>query len=285
MIRIRNMEISEIEMIMELRRKHFGEFIENRFREYIAQYPASIVIADKGDEKNEILGYAFAYPWRSDSGVVHHLFAFSDNENEVEAKLLDFLERYFAEKDRENIRVWAKEEQKNLIKLLYELGYGLDTELLAFENSDLMTANMVDEGNREVEIKDFKEEFIDNLMEIESKCFKPSWHQRKEDFIRSSQRSTDWNCLAFIDNEAVGYLQVSSSENLGHLGRVAVLPRYQGKGIGTRLAAEAMRWFKKRGAYKVKLRSPVNDKIAHKLYRKFGFVEMGREFDFVKKLD
>lgn len=284
MVRIRNMKMSEIETIIKLRRKHFGEFIEERFREYIKNNPASIVIADKSDEKNEILGYAFAYPWRSDSAVVHHLFAFSDEENEVEAKLLDFLELYFAEKDREKIRVWAKEEQKNLIRLLYELDYGLDTELLAFENSDLTATNVVDEGNQDVEIRDFKEEYIDDIMEIESKCFKPSWHQRKEDFIRSNQRSTNWNCLAFLDNEAVGYLQVSASENFGHLGRVAVLPRYQGKGIGTRLTKEAMKWFKTMGANKVKLRSPINDNIAHELYRKFGFKEMGREYDFIKKL-
>lgn len=282
MIRIRTLKESEVETILSLRRKFFGEFFEERFRNYVKKNPGSIIIADNGEDDSEILGYAFAYPWQYDTGVVHHIFAAPDYKNVVQNRLLNHLENYFAEKGIKKIRVWAREEQKNLIKLLYTFGYELDTELLVFENDGLEAISMADEGNKSIEVRDFEGGFIENIMEIEAKCFKPSWHQRKEDFFAYAKRPDSWFCVALDLGKAVGYLQVSASGDLGYYGRVAVLPRYQRKGIGTRLSAMAIKWFKAKGTKKIKLRSPIANTPAHKLYRKFGFREVGKEYDFVK---
>ena len=62
------------------------------------------------------------------------------------------------------------------------------------------------------------------------------------------------------------------------------MPEFQGNKIGTRLLSEAMKWFADQGVRKIKLRSPIDYTNAHNLYRKFGFAQIGKEFDYFKKL-
>ncbi|UCE37212.1 MAG: GNAT family N-acetyltransferase [Thermoplasmata archaeon] len=285
MIMIRTMKDTEIEAILSLRRKLFGDFFENRFRNYIKKNPGSILVADSDNKENKILGYAFAYPWRSSEGVVHHLYSSDDHQNEIECELLNRLEQNFLKKELRGMRIMVREDQRSLIRNLNALDFKLETELVTFENDDLTAMDILDLGNKKVELKDFENQFIDDIIEVETKCFKPSWHQSKEDFLSFGKRQNVWFKVAFVQDDMVGYLQIMASGGLGHLGRVAVLPEYQRNGIGTRIVSEAMKWFNLKEVKKIKLRSPLDNSPAHSLYRKFGFREIGKEFDFYKKLE
>jgi ribosomal-protein-alanine N-acetyltransferase len=284
MIKIRPIKATEVEEVVDLRRKSFGDFFENRFRNYIKRNPWSINIAEKKAMGGKISGYAFAYPWKAKEGVIHHLISLQTDQKDVEQALIIHLEDQFEKKKLGNIRIWISEDQLSLKDVLSEAGFELDTELVAFENADFNFPGNFDMGNQEVQIVDFNDEFIDDILKIEEKCFMPSWHQTKEDFLSHGKKKNVWFCVAIDQNKAVGYLQVTASEGLGQLGRVAVLPEFQKKKIGTRLLAEAMRWFSDQGAMKIKLRSPIDYTNAHNLYKKFGFTQKGKEFDFFKKL-
>jgi ribosomal protein S18 acetylase RimI-like enzyme len=120
-------------------------------------------------------------------------------------------------------------------------------------------------------------------MEIEKKCFKPSWHQNKDDFLRYSKRPNSRFSVAMDNDKAIAYLQVAASGKLGYLGRVAVHPNHQRKGIATTLMTEAMKWFGDNNATLIKLRSPQTDIPAHNLYRNFGFSQIGKEYEFLKQ--
>ena len=285
MIRIRPLVESEVDNILTLRRNFFGDFFESRFRSFIQKNPNFIFIADSGEGNGKILGYAFAYPWKTGTGVVHHIFVYPEHQGKVENHLLNNIEQYFSNGNLNKIRVWAREDQNSLIKLLYELGYELDTELFVFENNKIKDTQILDEGNQDVRILDFNEKYMDDILEIEKRCFKPAWHVSRGEFLRYATRYDSWFCIALDKDKAVGYLQISASYDLGYLGRVAVLPQYQRKGIGTRLSAEAIKWFKKKETKKVKLRSPLANIPAHNLYKKFGFIEVGKEYDFLKNLE
>lgn len=283
MILIRIMQSNEVKTILSLRRQFFGEFPEDRFRNYITRYPDSVFIADSGGG-NDILGYAFAYPWRAKEGVIHHLYASQKNQSEVEKKLLGHLERYFTKKELAEVRVWTKEEQTSLMDLLESSGYNLETELLVFEKDNLAAYDIEILGNEGITILDFEKKYIEDIMIVETQCFKPSWHQNRGDFLGFQKRKNVSFVIALSQEKAVGYLQVSGSGGVGFLGRIAVLPEFQNTGIGQRLMNKALNWFKRREITKVKLRSPATYFNAHKLYKKFGFSQVGKEYDFYKKL-
>lgn len=283
MVRIRYMKKSEIDTITSFRRKYLGEFIEEKFKKYVLKNPSSVLIADEGPNTDNILGYAFAYLWRSDTGIIHHLLSTPESKDMVESKLLEHLQHIFKHRKLNTAYAWATENQKSLIKNLLGLDYNLECEMLVFENKEKEFPSKTSQGNMTIDILDFNDKYLDDVMKIETLCFKPSWHQREEEFLKYAKRPNTWFSVAVDKGKAVGYLQAAASHNLGYLGRVAVLPEYQRKGIGTRFTYEAMKWFEKNNAGSVKLRSPQTDIPAHNLYKKFGFSKTGKEFEFVRK--
>ena len=62
----------------------------------------------------------------------------------------------------------------------------------------------------------------------------------------------------------------------GHLGRMAVLDSWRGRGVGRALAQALMRQAKARGMQRIVLHSQVH---ASGFYRKLGFAEFGAPFD------
>jgi ribosomal-protein-alanine N-acetyltransferase len=282
MVKIRNMRPSEVEDISSFRRTYLGEFIEQKFKNYIKKNPDTVIVANSDDD-GKILGYAFAYLWRTDTGIIHHVLSSPENKSSVEKELVKHIDNRFLRRKLNKAYAWAKEDQEDLIKNLYSMNYTLDCEMLVFENKDLEPDSRAKTGNKDVLIADFKEDHLEDVIEIEKKCFKPSWHQVKEDFIRYSKRQNSRFSVAVDNDRTVAYLQVAASGKLGYLGRVAVHPGYQRKGIGTRLMNEAMGWFEENKARKVKLRSPQSDIPAHILYKNFGFSEIGKEYEFAKQ--
>jgi ribosomal-protein-alanine N-acetyltransferase len=277
------MKRSEVDDISSFRKKYLGEFIEDKFKKYIHKNPESVLVAKGISEKEEILGYAFSYLWRSDTGIIHHVLSCSDSKANIEHELLDHIHEIFRKRKLTKAYAWARDEQKSLIKKLYAMDYNLECEMVVFENDihDYAFDNIG--GNKNIEIMEFQEKYLDDIIGIEEKCFKPSWHQKKEDFLRYAKKPTSKFSVAVIQDKAVGYLQITASNNLGYLGRVAVSPSYQRNGIGTRFTHYAMKWFEEHKVKNIRLRSPLTDLPAHNLYKKFGFSEIGKEYEFVKE--
>jgi ribosomal protein S18 acetylase RimI-like enzyme len=281
-VKIRNMKPNEVENISSFRRTHLGDFIENKFKNYIRKNPDTVIVASSDDDKF-LLGYAFAYLWRSDTGIIHHVLCSPEVKSPVEKELLTHIDNRFSKRRLNKAYAWAKEDQEDLIKNLYSMNYTLDCEMLVFENNDITSDPNELEGNQKITISDFKENNIHDVMDIEKKCFKPSWHQNRDDFLKYSKRQNCQFSVAKDNEKAVAYLQVAASGKLGYLGRVAVHPNYQRRGIATRLMKEAMNWFSDNNATMVKLRSPQSDIPAHILYKNFGFSQIGKEYEFLKQ--
>ena len=83
--------------------------------------------------------------------------------------------------------------------------------------------------------------------------------------------------VAVKEEELAGYCYGSLEEGHGHLIRMAVHPAWQGQGVGSRLVAEAMRFFQQADVQLVTLNTQEENERAQRLYRKFGFQLTERE--------
>ena len=73
------------------------------------------------------------------------------------------------------------------------------------------------------------------------------------------------------DGEPAGTVTVTGSE----IGRLFVLPAYQGKGYGKAALTEIIRYFRENGANTITLSTEADNNTALHLYHQFGFKETG----------
>jgi ribosomal protein S18 acetylase RimI-like enzyme len=74
-----------------------------------------------------------------------------------------------------------------------------------------------------------------------------------------------------VDGEMVGY-QISTAGPMGgHLARLAVLPSYQGKGIGSALVHDVLEKFERRGTVRVTVNTQRDNHSSLRMYEKAGF--------------
>ena len=73
----------------------------------------------------------------------------------------------------------------------------------------------------------------------------------------------------------VGYIEGESQVTLAHINRIAVHPRYQGRGVGALLLQDALDGFWRLGAERVTLNTQSDNDSSQRLYHRFGFKPTG----------
>jgi L-phenylalanine/L-methionine N-acetyltransferase len=93
--------------------------------------------------------------------------------------------------------------------------------------------------------------------------------------------------MAIHGTAVIGNLDVSREEGpvTRHIASIgmAVAPAWRGRGVGTALLSEALRWAQDVGVEKLALSVYPHNDVARSLYRKFGFEEEGRLTGHSKK--
>ncbi len=105
--------------------------------------------------------------------------------------------------------------------------------------------------------------------------------------FRRSRTEEHAELLAVAGGEVIGSLGISReahpvNSHVASLGMM-VAPEWRGRGVGSALLAEAIRWARDVGVEKVALSVFPDNEAARALYRKFGFVEEGRLTGHSKK--
>jgi ribosomal-protein-alanine N-acetyltransferase len=133
-----------------------------------------------------------------------------------------------------------------------------------------------DRGNLEAIVRPVQPTDLPGLVAIDEAAFAPLWRNTEEIFREYTEQCTEF-CVAELEGTVVGYDCLNVIGRHGHITRIAVHPRYQGRRIGVRLLAEAIAVLAQDGVLGITLNTQQDNERALRLYTWFGFRSLGRE--------
>jgi ribosomal-protein-alanine N-acetyltransferase len=156
---------------------------------------------------------------------------------------------------------------------LQDHGFIVDNTIVAYSKSDWSVPSR---GNQQVLVRPAQSRDFPALVALDQAAFDPLWQNTGEVF-RDVLADCPYFVVAELDGVVVGYQFSNLVEGRGYLARVAVHPDCQGQGIGVRLMAEAIGFFKREGARVITLNTQQDNQASQRLYRQFGFRLVGEE--------
>jgi ribosomal-protein-alanine N-acetyltransferase len=145
--------------------------------------------------------------------------------------------------------------------------FHLTTLLRSYDKEDMTIPTP---GNREVRVRPFTPADVAGTLAVESLCFAPLWRHSAENFLEI-HATYPYFVVAEDDSGIVGYQFNATDATTGYLVRIAVHPRAEGRGVGARLLAEAVRYFQRAHVLKIVLNTEEANTRAQALYERFGF--------------
>lgn len=127
-----------------------------------------------------------------------------------------------------------------------------------------------------IDIRQFSSEDYGRAVEI--------WHQAglavrpgddKASIIRTLERNPGLSLVACAGGEIIGTILGTFDGRRGHVYHLAVLPRYQGQGVGRLLIAEVGERLAALGCPQLNLSVRHDNTVAVKFYEKIGFTATG----------
>lgn len=127
-----------------------------------------------------------------------------------------------------------------------------------------------DEGARDVDIRPAQPEDLAALIPLDAAAFAPRWRHSAA-MLRAAYRQVVSFDIAWLEGRPVGYQFSSTYGRYGHIGRLAIHPDVQGRGIGTRLLVSALIALRQHGVAAVTLNTQADNWASRRLYERFGF--------------
>lgn len=146
-------------------------------------------------------------------------------------------------------------------------GFSLVSMLRAYDKTDF---GVPAEGSRAIRLRPFRPDDAERLTELETLCFDPLWRHDARAFLEAAH-AYPYFVIAEDGTGIAGYQYNVVDMKVGYLVRIAVHPRAWGRGVGTRLMAEAIHYFEREGVWKIVLNTEEDNARAHRLYEWFGF--------------
>lgn len=116
---------------------------------------------------------------------------------------------------------------------------------------------------------------LGDVWELDRRCFEPLWQMSHEDILTAFHVSDNCAVIHTEDGALVGYQISTSMPTGGHLARIAVLPEFQGRGLGNFLLADLTEKFTKAGTARLTVNTQVTNTGAVHLYEANGFIRTG----------
>ena len=157
--------------------------------------------------------------------------------------------------------------------LLRDWDFSIQNSVVTYTKNDL---SIPMRGNQQVHVRFAHPGDLPILVALDEAAFDPLWCNASQTFAHALE-NLPYFVVAELANQTVGYLFSSQQGDTGHLSRVAVHPDYQGHGIGARLLAEAIEFFRAEKVKVVTLNTQKDNTVSQHLYRHFGFRPMGEE--------
>ena len=132
-------------------------------------------------------------------------------------------------------------------------------------------------------IIDFKEEDIKDVVQIEKTSFFSNWN--KQMFMDSFFNKNHFFKIAVYDNKIIGYIIYSIIFDESEILNIVVDSSYRGKTFGIQLLNYTIEDIKNKKCLNVFLEVAKKNIIAKNLYLKFGFVEYNIRKNYYKNDD
>lgn len=127
----------------------------------------------------------------------------------------------------------------------------------------------------EFKIRPMTPQDIDSVLLVEQQSFSQPWSRRA--FEAEMEDNSLARYLVLEDAEKIiGYAGLWLILDEAHITNIAVLPAYQGQGLGERLMTSLINCAKNQGATSMTLEVRVSNAVARSLYTKLGFEIRGR---------
>jgi len=238
-------------------------------------------IVAEHDEKVEA---ALACPPDPPNVAWIRLFAVSANLRVEEAwnALWDKARSYLSRQNR--IKVAAIPLQNWFRALLEgsEFEHIYDVVMLKWEGGKIPKVPSIDPRLGDVNIRLMNYDDLADVHDLDEDSFGPVWHNSLE-LLKVAFEQTAVATVAEDEKGILGY-QISTNSPLGgHLARLAVHPRAQGKGIGYWLVRDMLVQFKRRGAQQVTVNTQADNEPSLALYEKAGFSNTGETYPVYQK--
>jgi ribosomal protein S18 acetylase RimI-like enzyme len=128
-----------------------------------------------------------------------------------------------------------------------------------------------------INIRPMLPEDLDLIIKIDHDAFETVWKNSFESltlaFAQASQAS-----VAVLGDEIIGYQYSTTSMMGGHLARLAVKKKMQGKGVGYSLLHELLSQFIRHGVQRVTVNTQKSNITSLALYAKAGFIITGESY-------
>ena len=131
----------------------------------------------------------------------------------------------------------------------------------------------------DVRICDAEERHIPQIETIETLCFSMPWTREQ---LHSQLHDAQHECIAALDGEdnVLGYVGMMCVLDEGYISNVAVHPQARRRGLADRLIDELMARARQRSLSFVTLEVRAGNEPAIALYRKHGFLPVGRRKNY-----
>lgn len=130
-----------------------------------------------------------------------------------------------------------------------------------------------------VDIEPMRHEDISEVQEIERAVFPTPWSRAT--FEREIERPEFHRLIvAKLGERIVGYACLFYVLDEGHVTNIGVAPEFQGKGVGTQLMLSLVKFAMAKGVRRLMLEVRPDNRVAQRLYRKFGFFMTGVRRDY-----
>lgn len=117
-------------------------------------------------------------------------------------------------------------------------------------------------------------EDLPTMVQIDQAAFIAPWQMTLSD-LRQAERISANCTVALYNDNIVGYQLSTLYFDGAHLARLAVAPEMQGKGIGSALLHEVLRYFARRGVFSMTVNTQSSNEISQHLYLRNGFRHNG----------
>jgi len=144
---------------------------------------------------------------------------------------------------------------------------------------DIVTLNRVGhklpaEPQSPVQVYSANSEDLREITRIDQQAFSSPWQMSGHDLWQAYRISASAT-VAILEDEIVGYQISTRHRATGHLARLAVSPKSQGKRVGSMLLYDLLSKFNKRGIKSVTVNTQESNTSSHRLYNHYGFQRNG----------